>query len=147
MQIYDSDVVQCHDVTELKAGLMMRHFRSSVFCGREGFFHRWLWPFSAYKTFYMHKNRHKTVKGRIKMKKHHRSPLNSQIRMDFKDLSEPFSLHLPSVSMCSQYFRNWFIILKNDCFHWSLNVFFVCFSGQKPVLVVRVIPQSWWVIC
>ena len=145
--MYDCDVVWCHEVTELKAGQMKRNFRSSVFCRRQRFFRCWLWPFSAYKTFYVHKNQHKTVKGRIKMKKHHRSPLNSQIRKDLKDLWEPFSLHLPSVSMCSQYFRNWFIILKNDCFHCSLNVFAMCFSGQNPVLVVRVIPQSWCIIC
>ena len=33
--LWHGDVLWCHKVTELKVGLLMRRFRSSVFCGRE----------------------------------------------------------------------------------------------------------------
>ena len=35
MQMCDRDIVWCQDVMELKAGLLTRNFRSSVFCRRE----------------------------------------------------------------------------------------------------------------
>ena len=49
-------VTWCHQVTELKVGLLMRCFRSSVFCGREELLLVQALTFLTFKIFYMHKN-------------------------------------------------------------------------------------------
>ena len=63
---WHSDVVWCHNVMELKVGLPIRHFKSSVFCGRGtsvwgnfAFFH-------FLDFFYMHNDLYKTLKDRGK---------------------------------------------------------------------------------
>ena len=46
----------CHKVTELKAGLLTRRFRSSVFCGRDELLSVLTLTFLTFKIFSMHKN-------------------------------------------------------------------------------------------
>ena len=55
------DVVWCHGVTELKAGLLAMRFRSSVFCGRQEL----LLAFT-FKTLYMHRRVYIIPKDRKK---------------------------------------------------------------------------------
>ena len=67
MQICDTVMKWCQEVTELKAGLLtggFGHFRSSSLCGTEEL------PlgFLTFKTFCMHKNLYKTLKERERQK-------------------------------------------------------------------------------
>ena len=65
--MYDT-VAKC-DVTELKPGLLTRHFRpirKSVVCGKEELPLLWSLGFFTFKTFYMHKNIYNTLKEREK---------------------------------------------------------------------------------
>ena len=51
----------CHNVTELKAGLWMRRFGSSVFCGREELLLVRTLTFLTFKIFYLPKNSKRDV--------------------------------------------------------------------------------------
>ena len=55
-------VVQFHKVTEV--GLLIRHFQSSVFCGREELLLVETLTFLNFKILYMHKNIYNTLKER-----------------------------------------------------------------------------------
>ena len=75
MLIYD--IWWCHKVTGIEPRLMMRHFRSGVFCGREELLLLWTLTFSTFKGFYIHRDMYKTKKGNI-LKKLNRPPLTER---------------------------------------------------------------------
>ena len=56
-------------ITELKAGLLMRRFRSGVFCGKDELPLVRTLTFLTFKSSYMHKNQYETMKGRKLVKK------------------------------------------------------------------------------
>ena len=78
VNVWHGDVGWCHKVTELKAGLLTRRFKSSVFCGRVEVL--LAQTFLTFKIFYMHKNLYKTLKVKKQTKNHNRSPLNTKLK-------------------------------------------------------------------
>ena len=75
------DLVWCHKVTELKAGILARRFRSSVFCGRGELLLVWTSSLLTAKILYINKNIYNTLRGKNKFKMHNMSPLISHVSL------------------------------------------------------------------
>ena len=120
------DIVWCHKVTEFKAGLLTRRFRSSVFSGRGELLLVRTWIFSTFKIFYVHKNICKTGEKKIQ-KKNNRSLLKWTNKCNsMHDFEERLPESLPLVPL------EWLSYLKTYC----MNLF-NSFNSPNPWVLFK----------